>query len=595
MFRRMRVTAASASPSGNWPAALRAVLQTALSAYACLYLMELIGRSGRSSVLAWMINQPAFVWAEYFCIFAAELFLLSLFNRPWLSLAAGNLLFLFPAVVNTYKLQLRGEWLLSSDFGQADIALEVLPGYSLRPTPQMLFAACVLLLLFPALAGNRAFLTGWKKRLLSAAASILLLLAAVCFALRIPVSSPFYMAEPLYNNAGVLRALYETRPIPMRRPDGYATAAVSAVLSGCGQPVGAEAEKPDIFFIMSESLFDLVTSCDIQASEDPLDVLRAWQDEYAGCETLCHSYGGGTFDAEYEALTGYRASDTPGAVSANAAALPAGMDTLVTMLKSAGYTTTAIHPNRGTAYNRLRNYAHLGFDRSVFREDLPAFARTVGNNFPSDGELIARVIEQYDRRDPDMPWFCHVVTFQNHGGYAYDSGRDGISVANRTGSEKRCAETYLNGLKEHLEAVSALLSHLRESGRPAVVLLWGDHAPNLAEFGAQMGTGAGAARFYETPVLLWNNYGADLSFDEDAIAMYRLGAVVLRKLGLCSDPYLDWLAAKGTPDMLTPLRLLETDGKFTRDDGAYQKLDDTLYMLHYDRLLGENRARGETP
>ncbi len=570
-----------------------AVLEIAINALLCLYLSELVSRNGKTSALAWIFNQPPLFAAAFCMIFFTDLFLAAILNRPGIAAFFGNLLFLLPALINYYKFKLRGEWFLLPDLFSADVALDVLPNYTIEITPLIVFAAAALLLVFPVLIGFRPMLSGYRGRLLASAAALCAALCAFVFGFSVPLDSD-YLPDQLYNNGGTLRALYETRSRAMKKPPAYEREEVLSLLNGHGQTVSGDTMKPDLIFIMSESLFDLVSAGGIEASQDPMDPIRRLQEQFAGCVTLCHSYGGGTFDAEYEVLTGYRSADTPGNISADQKAVRPSMDSVVSMLHALGYESLAIHPNAGSTYRRNWNYAYLGFDSALFREDLPPFSHIVGN-YPADDELMVRVLEAYDKKDPGKPWFCHVVTYQNHGGYAFEPDRRDIRVTNRSGMEQRNAENYLNSVLSHAEALENLLEHLSASSRPAVVLLWGDHAPNMGNFAVDTGTGAASARFYETPVLLWNNYGADLSFGEDAVAMYRLGAVVLRKLGLCADPYLDWLAAEGTPDQLTPLRLLEKDGEFYRDDAEYEKLDATLYLLHYDRLLGDNFSGEAAP
>ena len=67
---------------------------------------------------------------------------------------------------------------------------------------------------------------------------------------------------------------------------------------------------------------------------------------------------------------------------------------------------------------------------------------------------------------------------------------------------------------------------------------------------------------------------------------YRLGAWLLSRLGFRDDAYLNLVADARQPDMMTVLHLLEKDGGFYMDLDAYGGLDDTLRLLHYDRLLG---------
>ena len=124
--------------------------------------------------------------------------------------------------------------------------------------------------------------------------------------------------------------------------------------------------KPDIVFIMSESLFDLYRLNKLDMTADPLASFKALQKEYAGADYISPNLGGGTFASEYEVLTGYRASDTPGALFNNHAVTKDGMDTVVSTLKQAGYYTVAMHPHGSSFYNRAFNYRRFGFDELLF-------------------------------------------------------------------------------------------------------------------------------------------------------------------------------------------------------------------------------------
>ena len=139
--------------------------------------------------------------------------------------------------------------------------------------------------------------------------------------------------------------------------------------------------------------------------------------------------------------------------------------------------------------------------------------------------------------------------------------------------------------------VEELLEALSRRERPCVVVLWGDHAPGIGDFGLEFGRGSESAPYYRTPLLLWNNYGADLGVGEEAVAAYRLGALVLKKLGFRTDAYFNWLAEL-TPDLVESQRMIEEEGRIFADEARYDALDRELLLLHYDRLKGEGYWKG---
>ncbi|MBO5570463.1 MAG: LTA synthase family protein [Clostridia bacterium] len=560
-----------------------------INAVLCSYLVEIIVRQSRQITIVWYMDKRAFFWAEVMVVFCVSLFLSMCTNRPAHALRITNLLIFCPAVIYSYKWQFRGEPLLLTDFGQIREAAELVPNFKMTIPSILLSAFVILIVLIPIpYMGQRLEIRG-KRRAICSAASAVFFLGSLFYAANIDFSIPNQYTD-LYNKAGFLRGLWETRPQKqLEKPAEYERTQVLSLLEGFGaETVSSQTCKPDVFFIMSESLFDLYRLEKLDMTMDPLASLKKLQEEYSGANFLAPNFGGGTFYSEYEVLTGYRTSDTPNVLFNDKDVITEGMDTLVTVLKEAGYTATAVHPNSGRYYNRAYNYRRMGFDRMQFAGDgLKPITEKIGF-YPKDKPLLKQVLDDYDGiKAENQPLFYHIVTYQNHGPYASDYDRRDVLVMNRSGDEKKNAENYSNACIEHMEAVAYFLQALSERKRPAVVVLWGDHAPNTSSFGLQPGDGANAALYYQTPILIWNNYGADFKLEEDSIAAYRLGAVVLNLLGIHSDAYFNWLAENDEPDLLTSRHLLEIEGRFMEDDDRYKEISDQLYLLHYDRLKGE--------
>ena len=563
-----------------------------LTALMTTYLTEVVARRTRTSVIAWANARPLLFWAETGVFFAWMLFLIFLCGRPRRGVRLVTVPALVLSAVNLYKMDLRGEPLLLTDFGQVKEALLVMPHFRLTPHLYLFIAVVLLGFLLPRLLDRRRLALPRGKRLAAAAGTGVLALAVAAGALHAPLYIP-QQTDLLYEEAGWVRALWETRPRNLlKRPDGYSQEAVLSVLEGSGaEPIPQDAVRPDLFFIMSESLFELCRLGVLDMTADPLSQLRALQERYAGADYIAPHLGGGTFYSEYEVLTGYRAEDTPGALFSDRSTTEDGMATLATVLKDAGYTATVMHPNSSRFYSRDFNYKRFGFDRLIFTDTgLPAITEKVGP-YPKDRPLLRALLEDYDAHASDGPYFAFVITYQNHGDYKYEYDRRDILVTDREGMQKRAAENYLNALLEHVEAVEELLEALSRRERPCVVVLWGDHAPGIGDFGLEFGRGSESAPYYRTPLLLWNNYGADLGVGEEAVAAYRLGALVLKKLGFRTDAYFNWLAEL-TPDLVESQRMIEEEGRIFADEARYDALDRELLLLHYDRLKGEGYWKG---
>ena len=558
----------------------------------CTYLTEVVARRARSSALAWANSRPLLFLAETAVFFACAVFFIFLSGRPRRGVRLVTVPALVLSAINLYKMDLRGEPLLMTDFAQAREALMVMPHFRLTPHRYLIVAIVLLGVLLPRLfERTRLPITAAGRR---AAAAVSGLAAAAV--LVIAMSTPLYIPQQtdlLYEEAGWVRALWETRPKNLlKQPDNYSEEAVLSALAGSGaEPLAGDTVLPDVFFIMSESMFDLNRLGVLEMSADPLEGIKALQERFAGADYIAPHLGGGTFYSEYEVLTGYRAEDTPGALFSDRSATADGMVTLATVLKDAGYATTVMHPNTSRFYSRGFNYRRFGFDRQLFTDTgLPAITEKVGP-YPKDSGLFRLLLEDYGARDETSPYFAFVITYQNHGDYKYEYDRRDILVTDREGTQKRSGENYLNALLEHAEAVESLLEELSRRERPCVVVLWGDHAPGIGDFGLDFGRGSEATPYYRTPLLIWNNYGADFAVGEEAVAAYRLGAIVLSRLGIRTDAYFNLLADL-VPDLVESQRMVEEDGSVFRDDVRYDALDDTLLLLHYDRLKGEGYWKG---
>ena len=573
-------------------AALAALLVLASGAVLACVCTEALVRSSLSEAVFWLLTRPTYSLPCTAFYFALSLFLLAATRRLSLSLLLTDLLAAAVALIHVFKMNLRGEPLLLSDFFQAGEAMGVVGGYDLRLSRMRLLMLAVMLL--PALLCFGARLP--RRRLPVRAAESAL--AAALLILTVLRADALYAGVRIgdfvsyYESAGVPAALIGSRPRRMAKPEEYGRETVEAALSGAVSDPAAPEVLPDVFFVMCETLFDPASIPGLTLSAPVFPNLTALQAEGYGGALLVSQYGGGTAQTEYEVLTGYRALDTSGSAYVTSGALRAGMASLPRLFSRYGYRTEAMHPSTGRTYNRTDAYAALGFDRGVFREDMSEITAFIGG-LPADSWFFPEILAQRGASRDPAPYFAFAVTFQNHGGYIRRPVEPVIGVSGPTGDALTEATNYVNGLRLTDEAVGAFCEALRSQERPAVVVLFGDHGPSFSLFGSSPGGGAEAAlRAHETPLLVWANYPLDTGRLPSVIPAYRLGAEIAALLGLRADAYLNSLLP--APALYHEGSQLLEGGALTRDPERWAAEDARLRLLHYDRLLGKGWSVPQT-
>ena len=553
---------------------------------------EALWRASLSEAVFWLFSRVLFSRLNLWIFFAVSLLLTVLTRRLCLSVTLCNLVYGAAALIHYFKLQLRNEPLFLTDISQAKEAMHVAGSYSYPLTAtKWIFLFILLVLPFLLTAGIRLRRIPLPARLLETAAAF----AFVCLALH--SSAVLYNSRLVkvaykryYFNAGILNGLVATRPRVMQRPEGYSEEAVYAAMSS-GLPVFSTQPEiqPDIFFIMCETLYDPSKIPELHISGDVFPRLHALQQEAYGGELIVSQFGGGTAQTEYEVLTGYRSADTFGNAYLTGA-LRSGMDSFVTLLRAHGYYTQAMHPSDGATYHRQGAYKALGFDRSLFIGDMSKVTERIGS-IPADSWLFPEILSHYDECPKDQPRFTFVVTYQNHGGYLEKKTPWQLQVSGPEGDALTQASNYVNGLYLTDEAIERFIEKLRGSDRPALVVLFGDHAPSVGLFDSRMQQDTYAA--HTTPLLVWANYPLDLGSLPQAVSSYRLSALIAQLLGYRDDPYLNSL--RQAPDLFFLDDCLAEDRSLVRDAALYEEEAGRLRLLHYDRVHGKRWASPAKP
>lgn len=478
----------------------------------------------------------------------------------------GNL----PAVVTYYKLTMRGEPFLPWDISQIGDLMGVQDKVEYEIQPSMILTLLLFILLtvlacwikIPAAKGNRKNLF---RRLAAGAVSLAGGMALLFGIFLNPAGTKMagiqedsWMQDRYYRTNGVLTGfLTNLQLLKIAVPAGYSKNAVLEIAEETkkietGKPLypgsyaatGEEAvQQPDIIFVMAESFWDVTELPGITYDRDLLPNLTMLRQQGASGYAYTPSFGGGTCDVEFEALTGFSMEHLPSGSKPFQQYITKDTFSLPQYLKLDGYETLAIHGYGRRFWNRDTAYPRLGIDTFIASDDFVNPDKRRG--FISDKAMVERIIEEYQSRATDgTPVFIHAVTMQNHTTYSRDrypadelvkvTGAPGSIPDSTIGQLEDCA----TGIYEMDAALGELTRYLQTVSRPTIVVFWGDHLNPMSdgyalfeETGLIEKGDTTAAVLRKTPLLIWSNY-ADNQVDLGTIAAYNISPVMMDLYGL---------------------------------------------------------------
>lgn len=166
---------------------------------------------------------------------------------------------------------------------------------------------------------------------------------------------------------------------------------------------------------MDESYWDVseLEQYGFQFDTDVSANLHALQQTSASGRAYSPSFGGGTCDVEFEALTGYSASFLPNGSKPYQQHVTKPMFSLPNYLKlTQGYQTAAVHCFWAKYWSRDTAYPNLGFDTFLSLEQMTHVNKVRRHYWTSglvtDDSMADQIIQQYEKMkaSSDAPVFC---------------------------------------------------------------------------------------------------------------------------------------------------------------------------------------------
>ena len=400
------------------------------------------------------------------------------------------------------------------------------------------------------------------------------------------ISTAFESDAPYYNRIqGTLSTLMkECQQLRSIRPQDYPADGIQPEDERLNAVVDLSGgSRPNVIVVMNESLADLQSQWQISCDADPLAGWHSMSSSTISGNLLVSAYGGSTCNTEHSFLT-----STIPAPQLNAALysnVKKETPSLAWQLKSMGYSAIAIHPNDASNYQRDQIYPRLGFDDFLSIDDFEG--ADMIRELVSDQACYERILHLLNEKGDEERLFIFNVTMQNHGGYRNREMAHSLRLAPEINDPE--LEQYLNLVAESDRALQNLIAGLAAFEEPTVLLVFGDHQPNLDLLSypllEQSTQALTRLAQYVTPYLIWANYPLQPSQAGD-ISVNYLAPLLLQTAGLPLTGYDEWLL-----DVMQdyPVVVLsgyaDSAGTFTEWDAAEwpQELQ-LMNHLRYNRL-----------
>lgn len=362
--------------------------------------------------------------------------------------------------------------------------------------------------------------------------------------------------------------------------------------------LSADVQKPvNLIAIMNESWADYRLLGDLQTTEPVMPFFDSMEENTIKGHTMVCIRGGGTAKTEYEFLTGNSEKRFPGMVP-YVSYYTHDQHSIFETMKDQGYEIAAMHPNKGTNWSRNTAYRLMGVEDFYTIDDFPEDAKRVRAHISDEAnyDAIIRLVEEKENRE--QPFFLFDVTMQNHGGYKAKKYQSTLQVE---GISDPTVEQYMSLLRESDNALKKLIRYFEKCPEPTMIVMFGDHYPDLPETFTEHLTGKSyedssleeQEKYYETPFFIWANYDLEEKAEIVTSTNY-LGTMMLEEAGLrlpLYNRYLQQLQEK--MPALNHLGYMDPEGEWHAWKDAEEEAEqlEWKYECFQYNNLAENRKR----
>ena len=428
-------------------------------------------------------------------------------------------------MANHYLISFRGRTLFPGDFLSLQTAANVAGNYDYRPDGMQwctigIFALVLVLLSFLPREEKRPF--DWRGAVPAAAGAAVFLAAffGTGWVEGLGIEPSMWTTR---GNGLVLNFTVCLKYMKVEKPDSYSQETLAALAGENHSDAADTAASADggtqpvnVIVIMNESLSDLSVLPGVESNMDAMPFLRSLTDNTIKGYAYSSVFGGTTANSEYEFLTGNTTAFLPAGTVPYQMYVSPGDPSLVGQMEALGYTTIAAHPYRSSGWNRPTVYADYGFDEVYFESDFQDRAYMRGDErtgYVTDRCDYENLIRWYEEKEEGQPLFLFNVTMQNHSAYqmAWTNLPKEVWLTGALEDRFQTVNQYLSLVYQSDQAFQYLIDYFSQVEEPTMILLFGDHQPQVATnfYTDVLGTNpdtADAQKKQMVPFVLWANY-----------------------------------------------------------------------------------------
>jgi len=266
-------------------------------------------------------------------------------------------------------------------------------------------------------------------------------------------------------------------------PPGYSASTMNALIEKytSGHSKSTTGNKPDVIIFFIEAFTDPLQS-GLKTTQDPIPHFRHLSTMHASGHTLAPVIGGRSANSEFELLSGMSMRFLNRFSIPYIDHLNRPIDGLPQMFRRLGYQTHAIHVASLAFFNYLTAYPNLGFEFISTIRNHPDSQLDVARRFPDEDSLVNRIIATTEQHNG--PHFIFAFPNSTHGFWDYpqylESDLDVIDP--NFGHARDAVKTYINALQKADLAIHKLITHYAQVDRETIVLILGDHYPNIIPY-----------------------------------------------------------------------------------------------------------------
>lgn len=561
-----------------------------LGAPVCLLAVEILNNTNPFDALS--VTQCFFNLVWYYLVFG----LLTIFlGRIRIACVISTLFFTIIGIINHYVLSFRGRVIFPCDIFSWQTALNVSEGFDFTPDKTMLgaclFSCAYLILVFCLPHEPKAKRP--KKRISLTICTLSIVYMSLFFGTDMMKSFGIYSQQwKTQSNGFVLNFTVSLRYSIVTAPENYSDKAVLNIIENTPNVNSDNNPQPvHIIAIMNESFADF-SEYNVPYSADPTPFLHSLSENTIKGTMYSPVTGGGTANVEFEFLTGNSICFLPANSVAYQLYLKDNTPSLVSQLKSLGYSSVAYHPYKSSGWNRTSVYNWLGFDKQMYQQDTidPYYIR----GYISDQSDYENLYYLTDNAGNE-PLFIFNVTMQNHSGYRvpWTNLDKTIWLTGDMENLYSDADQFFSLMRESDNALRNLISHYSNTDVPTMIIFFGDHQPPLTNSFYEKITNVSmnnrtteeVLKQYTTPFFIWTNY--DIPEQEDIIlSPWGLGVLAMKTAGIELTGYQEFLySLMEELPVITPAGCITSDGTVIGKDDAFPSFQYYSFYNKYDFLI----------